>query len=153
MNTICRPWLVMVVDQKDWQTDQFSLNDQFYDCFVCDESRGLLVYGYWLTETPRKLTFSCNDYTMLLIMCLNWILQLYYWDLGVFGSINKINETRLEALFITPYFLLTYELFSQLYLLWETLVTLDKVWYISILYTRIKKGDLGPHAVPCSTAS
>ena len=82
---------------------------------------------------------SCNDYTMLLIMRLNWILQLYYWDLGVFGSINKINETRLEALFITPYFLLTYDLLSQLYLLWETLVTLDKVWYISILYTRIKK--------------
>ena len=43
MNTICRPWLVMVVDKKDWQTDQFSLNDQFYDCFVCDESLGLLV--------------------------------------------------------------------------------------------------------------
>ena len=25
-------------------SDQFSLIDQFYDWFVCDESRGLLVY-------------------------------------------------------------------------------------------------------------
>ena len=43
LNTICRTWLLKSVDQKAGQTDQFSLNDKLYDCFVCDESRGLLV--------------------------------------------------------------------------------------------------------------
>ena len=55
LNKICRPWLLKSVDQKAGQTDQFSLNDQLYDCFVCDESRGLLVYFFIfiLLGTPR----------------------------------------------------------------------------------------------------
>ena len=34
---------MMAFDQTACQTDQFLLTDQFYDCFVCDESCGLLV--------------------------------------------------------------------------------------------------------------
>ena len=44
INIFCQAWLIIAFDQTAKQNDQFSLTDQFYDCFVCDESRGLLVF-------------------------------------------------------------------------------------------------------------
>ena len=34
---------MLAFDQKACRTNQFSLTDQFYDCFICDESHGLQV--------------------------------------------------------------------------------------------------------------
>ena len=34
---------LLAFDLKSCKTDQFSLTGQFYDCFICDESHGLLV--------------------------------------------------------------------------------------------------------------
>ena len=34
---------ILAFDQKASMTEPFSLTDQFYDCFVCDESHRLLV--------------------------------------------------------------------------------------------------------------
>ena len=43
----------MEFDQTDSQIAQFSLTDQFYDCFICKESHGLLVYDQ-LEESKSK---------------------------------------------------------------------------------------------------
>ena len=43
-NTFCRACLFMAFEQTVWETDQFSLKDQFYDCFVYDISQILLVF-------------------------------------------------------------------------------------------------------------
>ena len=43
-NTFCTACLIMAFEQTVWETDQFSLKDQFYDCFVYDISQILLVF-------------------------------------------------------------------------------------------------------------
>ena len=43
-NTFCRACLIMVLESIVWETDQFSLKDQFYDCFVYNISHSLLVF-------------------------------------------------------------------------------------------------------------
>ena len=72
LNKICRPWLLKSVNQKARQTDQFSLNDQLYDCFVCDESRGLLVLSYVL----------CNAILIEYVLWMKWMIpfQVYIKD-------------------------------------------------------------------------
>ena len=43
-NTFCTAFLIMSFEQIVWETDQFSLKDQFYDCIVYDISNSLLIF-------------------------------------------------------------------------------------------------------------
>ena len=42
---------ILAFDQKASMTEPFSLTDQFYDCFVCDESQCFLVYTKLLVKS------------------------------------------------------------------------------------------------------
>ena len=103
----------------------------------------LHLIGFIMTiYSPRDWQislFSMSDCIFILRGAETLILHLYSWWFEVFRGMIKIYESWLEILFITHFFLLTCELLSQLYLLLEPLVTLDKVSYISILYNSNKK--------------
>ena len=67
--------------------------------------------------------YSMSDCIFILRGAETLILHLYSWWFEVFRGMIKIYESWLEILFITHFFLLTCELLSQLYLLWEPLLT------------------------------
>ena len=51
LTTLLEMSSMLAFEQKACMTEHISLTDQFYDCFVCDESQCFLVYTKLLVKS------------------------------------------------------------------------------------------------------
>ena len=95
IDIFCQAWLFKAFDQTAKLNDQFSLTDQFYDCFVCDESRGLLVKKNLFEKQPHPECEHCDvplTIQHILIDC-----NLFYNERGPILTALRENDLPIEV--------------------------------------------------------
>ena len=90
INIKCWAWLILAVDLTAWQTDQFSLTAQFYDCFVWDESHARFTGS--MSETFAIVTGLPKWY-------FDYILKLVWHILIIFARL--FHELHISFITLT----------------------------------------------------